>query len=155
MNPIRQQRLILVLLLLAGVSLATGLMIYALRENINHFYSPTQIVNGLVPEGARFRAGGIVVPGSVRRDEKGLTVFFWITDGAGQVEVEYTGILPDLFAEGQSIVGTGRLEGGRRFVADEILARHDENYMPPEVQRAIENAAPHPMDAKHKSGGAQ
>ena len=152
MNPIRRQRLMLVMLLLTGVSLATGLTMFALRENINHFYSPAQIVSGEVPAGVRFRAGGIVVPGSVKRDDEGLTVHFRITDGAEQVEVEYTGILPDLFAEGQSVVGTGSLKNGRIFVADEILAKHDENYMPPEVQRALENAAPHRIEHKEETG---
>lgn len=155
MNPIRRQRLMLVFLLLAGVSLAVGLIMFALRENINHFYSPAQIVAGDVPSGARFRAGGIVVPGSVKRDDKGLTVHFWITDGGEQVEVEYTGILPDLFAEGQSVVGTGSLKDGLIFVADEILAKHDENYMPPEVQQALENAAPHPTEHKAEAGETQ
>lgn len=152
MNPIRRQRLILVVLLLLGVGLAVAFMMFALRENINHFYSPSQIASGEAPVDHRFRAGGIVVPGSVKRDAEGLTVHFNITDGAAEVGVEYTGILPDLFREGQSVVATGKLNQQRRFVAEEILAKHDENYMPPEVQRALEKAAPHAIKKSSGSG---
>ena len=155
MNPVRRQRLILILLLVSGVGLAVTLMMLALKDNINHFFSPSQIVAGEAPQNTRFRAGGIVVPGSVKRDSKGLTVHFKITDGAAEVEVQYTGILPDLFREGQSVVGTGKLDDKRRFIADEILAKHDENYMPPEVQKALEDAAPHPIKKPAVEGGKQ
>ena len=155
MNPVRRQRLILVLLLVSGVSLAVTLMVFALRENMNHFYSPAQIAAGEAPVNKRFRAGGIVVPGSVNREAEGLTVHFKITDGAAEVDMQYTGILPDLFREGQSVVGTGQLNSHRRFVAQEILAKHDENYMPPEVQKALENAAPHPIEKPVASGEIQ
>lgn len=154
MKPIRRQRLILVLLLILGVGLSVALMMYALRENINHFYSPSRIASGEAPLNSQFRAGGIVVPGSVHRDSKDLTVYFNITDGAAEVEMQYTGILPDLFREGQSVVGTGKLNNNRRFIANEILAKHDENYMPPEVQKALEKAAPHPVK-KPAAGGEQ
>ncbi|AMO57537.1 cytochrome C biogenesis protein CcmE [Endozoicomonas montiporae] len=155
MNPIRRQRLILVVLLVCGVGLAVTLMMLALKDNINHFYSPSRIVSGEAPLNSRFRAGGIVVPGSVSRDSGGLTVHFKITDGSAEVDVEYTGILPDLFRQGQSVVGTGKLDSQRRFVADEILAKHDENYMPPEVQKALENAAPHPIKKPGAEGGEE
>ena len=155
MNPIRRQRLTLVLLLVSGAALAVTLMMLALKDNINHFYSPSQIVSGEAPLNSRFRAGGIVVPGSVKRDTEGLTVHFKITDGSADVDVQYTGILPDLFREGQSVVGTGMLNNNRRFVADEILAKHDENYMPPEVQKALENAAPHSIKKPGADGGEQ
>ncbi len=140
MNPVRRQRLLLILLLLAGVGLATTLALFALKENINHYFSPNQIVNGEAPIGQRIRGGGIVVPGSLERNPDDLTVIFKIETGGAEVEVEYTGILPDLFQEGQGIVGTGKLDKNRRFIADELLAKHDENYMPPEVQDAIDKA---------------
>ena len=140
MNPVRRQRLLLILLLLAGVGLATTLALFALQENINHYFSPNQMANGEAPIGQRIRGGGIVVPGSLARNSDDLTVTFKIETGGAEVEVMYTGILPDLFREGQGIVGTGKLDKNRRFMADELLAKHDENYMPPEVQDAIEKA---------------
>lgn len=143
MNPIRRQRLLLVLLLLAGIGVAVTLMLFALSENINHYYSPTEMANGTAPIGKKIRGGGIVVEDSVNRDTSDLTVVFAISDGARSVEVEYTGILPDLFREGQGIVGTGALNGNGRFVAEELLAKHDENYTPNEVQRALDDAATH------------
>lgn len=140
MNPVRRQRLLLILLLLAGVGLATTLALFALQENINHYFSPNQMANGEAPIGQRIRGGGIVVPGSLARNSDDLTVTFKIETGGAEVEVMYTGILPDLFREGQGIVGTGKLDKNRRFMADELLAKHDENYMPPEVQDAIDKA---------------
>lgn len=140
MNPVRRQRLLLILLLLAGVGLATTLALFALQKNINHYFSPNQMANGEAPIGQRIRGGGIVVPGSLARNSDDLTVTFKIETGGAEVEVVYTGILPDLFREGQGIVGTGKLDKNRRFMADELLAKHDENYMPPEVQDAIDKA---------------
>ena len=140
MNPVRRQRLLLILLLLAGVGLATTLALFALQENINHYFSPNQMANGEAPIGQQIRGGGIVVPGSLARNSDDLTVTFKIETGGAEVEVVYTGILPDLFREGQGIVGTGKLDKNRRFMADELLAKHDENYMPPEVQDAIDKA---------------
>ncbi len=140
MNPVRRQRLLLILLLLAGVGLATTLALFALKENINHYFSPNQMTSGEAPIGQRIRGGGIVVPGSLERNPDDLTVTFKMETGGTEVEVVYTGILPDLFREGQGIVGTGKLDKNRRFIADELLAKHDENYMPPEVQDAIDKA---------------
>lgn len=140
MNPVRRQRLLLILLLVAGVGIAVALALFALKENINHYFSPAQMATGEAPVGQRIRGGGIVVPGTVKRDPNSLKATFRISDGDGEVEVEYTGILPDLFKEGQGIVGTGKLDKNRRFVAEELLAKHDENYMPPEVQKAIDKA---------------
>lgn len=140
MNPVRRQRLLLVLLLLAGVSTAIALALFALSENINHYFSPGQMVNGEAPIDKTIRGGGIVVPDSVERDPDSLTVTFLIETGGAEVEVEYTGILPDLFREGQGIIGTGKLDENGRFIADQLLAKHDENYMPPEVQKAIDKA---------------
>ena len=138
MNPVRKQRLILVLLLIAGVGLAVTLMLFALKENINHYYSPLEMEQGQAPYGQKIRGGGLVVPGSVSRDPDSLEVTFKITDGAGIVTVSYNGILPDLFVEGSGVVATGVLSPDGHFKASEILARHDENYMPPEVQKAID-----------------
>ena len=140
MNPVRKQRLILVLLLIAGVGLAVTLMLFALKENINHYFSPLQMERGQAPYGQKIRGGGLVVPGSVSRDPDSLEVSFKITDGAGVVSVSYQGILPDLFVEGSGVVATGILNSDGHFRASEVLARHDENYMPPEVQKAIDEA---------------
>lgn len=129
---VRQKRILFVFSILVGVSLATGLTLYALNQNMNFFYSPSQVVAGEVPENVVFRVGGLVVEGSVRRSQD-LWVEFALTDGAEVVWVQYTGILPDLFREGQGIVALGQLNAEGVFVADQVLAKHDENYMPPEV----------------------
>ncbi|KPQ02481.1 cytochrome c maturation protein CcmE [Marinobacter sp. HL-58] len=141
MHPIRKKRLTIVLFLLVGVSVAVGLTTYALRQNINLFYDPSQIADGEAPVDVRIRAGGMVEDGSVLRDPESLKVEFKVTDFSSSVLVEYTGILPDLFAEGQGVVAMGRLDKNGRFVADQVLAKHDENYMPPEVNEALEKAA--------------
>lgn len=141
MHPIRKKRLTIVLFLLAGLSVAVALTTYALRQNINLFYDPSQIAAGEAPTDARIRAGGMVEEGSVIRDPDSLKVEFKVTDYSASVPVEYMGILPDLFAEGQGIVAMGRLGTNGRFVADQVLAKHDENYMPPEVSGALEKAS--------------
>lgn len=141
MHPIRKKRLTIILFLLAGVSVAVALTTYALRQNINLFYDPSQIAAGEAPVDVRIRAGGMVEEGSVLRDPESLKVEFKVTDFSSSVLVEYTGILPDLFAEGQGVVAMGRLDDNGRFVADQVLAKHDENYMPPEVNDALEKAA--------------
>lgn len=142
MNPKRKQKLIIVLGGVAAVGLATGLISYALRSNINLFYTPTEIAAGKAPLERRIRVGGLVVPGSVVRGDE-LAVSFDLTDSAEQITVRYAGILPDLFREGQGIIAHGKLVGGTVVEADEVLAKHDENYVPPEVQEAIEKAG-HP-----------
>ena len=131
--------MIFVGLLVAGVAAATGLVIAAMGENMLYFYSPSQIMAGEAPNGPSIRVGGLVVDGSVQRGQ-GLEVTFTLTDGAETVDVAYAGILPDLFREGQGIVASGVLEGGTRLRAEEVLAKHDENYMPPEVAEAMEMA---------------
>lgn len=141
MHPIRKKRLTIVLFLLVGVAVAVALTTYALRQNINLFYDPSQIAAGEAPVDVRIRAGGMVEEDSVIRDPESLQVEFRVTDFTSSVLVEYTGILPDLFAEGQGVVAMGRLDGKGRFVADQVLAKHDENYMPPEVNEALEKAA--------------
>ncbi len=139
MTPKRRQRLILVVLVLIGISGAVGLALTALNQNINLFYSPSQVVAGEVPKGVNFRLGGMVMDGSVQRDPEGLEVQFDLTDMAAVVSVQYEGILPDLFREGQGIVTQGTLANGV-FVAQQVLAKHDETYMPPEVHQALQEA---------------
>ncbi len=139
MTPKRKQRLILVCLLIAGVGGAVALALNALNENINLFYSPSQVALGEAPEGTTFRLGGMVVEGSVKRNDKDLDVSFDLTDTAQVVTVTYNGILPDLFREGQGIVTTGSMQNGE-FFAQQVLAKHDETYMPPEVSDALKKA---------------
>ena len=136
----RSKRKMLVVLVLLGVSLATVLALTAFEENMMYFYSPTEVNNGVAPDNRVIRVGGLVIDGSVKRAEDSLLVKFDLTDGAEVVSVEYSGILPDLFREGQGIVGMGRLNDKKVFVATEVLAKHDENYMPPEVADALKAA---------------
>src|SRR5215470_15410635 len=135
MTP-RRRRLALVLGIVAGVSIAGALALSAFRQNVTFFFDPTQVAAGQVPPGERFRLGGMVTQGSLRRAPGSLEVHFVVTDFKHEVPVSYTGVLPDLFREGQGIVAHGRLAGGV-FVADEVLAKHDEKYMPPEVARSL------------------
>lgn len=137
MHPQRKKRLLLILLVVIGVCVAVGLALSALTKNINLFYTPTEIASGIVPQDARIRAGGMVVENSVKRSPDGLDVVFAVSDGNQQVQVFYSGILPDLFREGQGIVALGRLDANQVLVADEVLAKHDEEYMPPEVAQAL------------------
>lgn len=144
MNPKRKQRLFIVMFIVIGVSVAVGLTMYALSQNINLFYSPKQIAAGEAPIDTRIRAGGMVVDGSVKRDTQSLTVHFDMTDYESTVTVKFTGILPDLFREGQGIVAQGKMDAQGVFQAVEVLAKHDENYMPPEVADALEAAGKMP-----------
>lgn len=139
MKP-RKQRMIFVGVIVAGVAAATVLVLLAMGENMMYFYSPTQIRNGEAPEDTVIRAGGLVVEDSVQRDPDSLEVNFRITDTQHQLAVGYEGILPDLFREGQGIVAIGRLDDAGVLRADKVLAKHDENYMPPEVADALETA---------------
>ena len=136
MTPKRRQRLVLVGLIVVGCTIATGLALLALRENINLFFSPSQIVDGTAPSNTTIRLGGMVVAGSIKRGDN-LGVTFVLTDLAKQVTVAYEGILPDLFREGQGIVTQGKLDSTGRFLAEQVLAKHDETYMPPEVNDAL------------------
>ena len=129
--------MILVVLLVAGTSLAAYLGLKAFNENLLYFFSPTDVVNGKAPNGKSFRLGGLVANGSVKRE--GIKVAFDVTDNQNTFTVKYEGILPDLFREGQGIITTGSLKNGT-FLATEVLAKHDENYMPPEVADALKNA---------------
>jgi cytochrome c-type biogenesis protein CcmE len=123
-------------LIVVGCTIATGLALLALRENINLFFSPSQIVEGTAPSNTTIRLGGMVVSGSIQRGDN-LGVTFVLTDLAEQVTVTYEGILPDLFREGQGIVTQGKLDSTGRFLAEQVLAKHDETYMPPEVNDAL------------------
>lgn len=138
MTP-RRRRLTWVLGILAGVGLAAVFALNAFRENVMLFFDPSQVMAGEAPIDKRFRLGGMVEPGSVRRAAGSLEMDFVITDFQKSVPVRYEGVLPDLFRENQGVVAHGRLGGDGIFVADEILAKHDENYMPPEVARAIKD----------------
>jgi len=140
MHPIRRQRLFIVLLVVIGAAVAVALTTFAMRENINLFYPPADIAAGKAPIGKKIRAGGMVVEGSVKRAGDSLTVRFEVTDYTATLPVEYTGILPDLFGEGQGVVAAGELGEDGLFRATEVLAKHDENYMPPEVQSALEKS---------------
>jgi len=150
-NPVRKKRLFIILAILAGVGVAVTLALSALRENINLFYTPTQIAAGEAPEGTRIRAGGLVEEGSVTRSKDSLTVTFRVTDNNATVAIQYQGILPDLFREGQGIVALGRVNAEGLLIADEVLAKHDENYMPPEVTQALEKSGM----MKHYEGDKQ
>ncbi len=140
MHPKRKKRLIVVLAVVVLSSLGIGLVTYGLRGNINLFYPPADVIAGKAPVGQSIRVGGMVVEGSIVRSESSLDVRFEVTDYAGTVPVMYSGILPDLFDEGQGVVAAGRLDERGVFVAHEVLAKHDENYMPPEVAEALEAA---------------
>lgn len=140
MHPVRKRRLILISLLAGGVAIAVGLMLMALGENLNAFYSPTQVQAGEAPRDHTFRVGGMVVDDSVVHDEKSLDVTFDVTDKLNSTTIKYTGILPDLFREGQGILAEGKLDDNGVFIASRVLAKHDENYMPPEVDEALKAA---------------
>ncbi|MEM7691666.1 MAG: cytochrome c maturation protein CcmE [Pseudomonadota bacterium] len=157
MHPVRRQRLWVVLSIVVFSSAAIGLVVYALRQNINLFYPPADVVAGKAPLDTPIRVGGMVVEGSVVRSSESLEVRFEVTDFVESVTVVYDGILPDLFAEGEGVVASGRLRGTQStdggvvtfgskqtagigsvaLIADEVLAKHDENYMPPEVADAL------------------
>lgn len=139
-HPKRRKKLLLILGLLAGTSIIVGLVLYSLSQNINLFFSPTDMAQGKAPTDQRIRAGGMVREGSLERATDSLKVRFVITDFVEDVKVDYTGILPDLFREGQGIVAQGKMNGEGVFLADEVLAKHDENYMPPEVLQALNEA---------------
>ncbi len=151
MHPQRKKRLSLIALALLGIATAVALALTALQQNINLFYTPSEIASGLAPVDTRIRAGGLVVDGSVERSTENLDVRFAVTDGDQQVLIAFSGILPDLFREGQGIVALGRLNEDRVLMADEVLAKHDEQYMPPEVAQAMEKVNQMKRDAEAAS----
>jgi cytochrome c-type biogenesis protein CcmE len=134
----RHRRLALVAVVLLGVAAIAALVFNAFQSNMVFFYSPTQVAAHEAPQGRSFRIGGLVAPGSVQRE--GVQVAFQVTDNLHQIPVRFEGVLPDLFKEGKGVVAQGKLEGGV-FLATEVLAKHDENYMPPEAADALERAA--------------
>lgn len=136
----RHKRLILIVIGLILVGLAARLILNAFQSNMVFFYTPTQVQKGEVPKGTGFRIGGLVVAGSLKRGDDGLTVHFLITDTANTVPVIYKGVLPDLFKEGKGVVAQGQVDGNGLFTASEVLAKHDENYMPPEAAEALKRA---------------
>ena len=139
MNPTRKRRLIVILLILAAVAGALGLAVFALQQNMNYLFTPSQVTAGQASAYQTFRLGGMVKRGSIRRDSNSLRVEFTVLDAGGAMPVAYTGILPDLFRDDQSVIATGHMEHGR-FIASEVLAKHDENYMPKELQEAMQEA---------------
>ena len=149
MTPTRRRRLIVISLIVAAVAVAATLTLFALQQNMTYLFSPSEVEEGHAPKDARFRLGGVVEEKSIQRANDSLKVDFVVTDRFKTIPVEYTGILPDLFREGQSVVATGAMQNGR-FVATEVLAKHDETYMPPEVADAIAKAKAAHVD---KPGG--
>jgi cytochrome c-type biogenesis protein CcmE len=154
MHPVRKQRLMIVVFIVVFSSIAIGLMAYALRENINLFYPPSKIAAGDVPHNTRIRAGGCVKPGSIQRSDVSLDVNFLITDGIADVKVNFNGILPDLFAEGEAAVINGVVTESGEINASEVLAKHDENYTPPEVADAMKGKGEHQKTCEGLKNGA-
>ena len=152
MTP-RQRRFLFIGLGLAAVSIATALVLNALNSNVMFFYSPSQVQAGEAPRQAAFRLGGLVESGSLKRGADGLEMSFIVTDGAHSIPVTYRGLLPDLFREGKGVVVSGRMND-KGFTATEVLAKHDENYMPPEAADALKKAG-HKAGSPAKEGGAQ
>jgi cytochrome c-type biogenesis protein CcmE len=148
MTP-RQKRMVTVVAIVAGVGIATAFALKAFNQNLLYYYSPTQVHAGEAPASRSIRVGGLVENGSLARKPGSMEVTFVLTDYAQKVPVSYTGVLPDLFREGQGVIARGRMDGNR-FVAEEVLAKHDENYMPPEVADSLK---PH-MDAANSATGA-
>jgi cytochrome c-type biogenesis protein CcmE len=140
MHPVRKQRLQLVVLIVVAASVVTGLMAYMIGQNANYFYTPSQIAAGEAPEAVNIRAGGMVVDGSIMRSQDSLNVQFQVSDGASNLTVNYSGILPDLFAVNEAAIASGVLDGNRVLQATQVLAKHDENYTPPEVADAMAEA---------------
>ena len=141
MTP-RRKRLLAVLGILAGVGAAAALAMIAYEDKMLYFYNPSQVLAGDAPDGRTFRIGGMVTDGSLERAEGSLEVRFVVTDYRNSVPVRYEGVLPDLFREGQGVIAHGRMGEGGEFVADEVLAKHDENYMPPEVAESLHEPQP-------------
>ena len=140
MKPARKKRLFFIIFLIAGVTLAAGFAMYAFNQNLLFYFSPTEVKQGKAPVNKIFRMGGMVVEGTFKKEPKTLKVHFDLTDYEKTVSVEYEGILPDLFREGQGIISRGKLNEQGVFMAEEVLAKHDENYMPPEVAESLEKA---------------
>lgn len=154
MHPARKQRLIMVIAIVVLSSIAVSLLVYALRQNINLFYPPKAFSANEVPRNVRLRAGGCVRPGTVVRDDDSLHVSFVLVDPEGSLKVSYDGILPDLFAEGEAAVVNGVWQDNNVFAAEQVLAKHDETYTPPEVAEAMNNGEQHEATCKEVSYGS-
>ena len=141
MTP-RRKRMLAVAAIVLGVGAATAVALQALNENLLYFYSPSQVMGGEAPNERSFRLGGLVTTGSVERTPGSLEVRFKVTDHAQTIPVSYSGLLPDLFREGQGVIARGKLKDDGTFVAEEVLAKHDENYMPPEVAESLHQPPP-------------
>ena len=139
MNPTRKRRLTIVVVVAVAAALAIGLGVYALQQNMNYLFTPSQVQSGQAAQYRTFRLGGMVKAGSIQRSRDSLEVTFTVVDAGGAMPVEYTGILPDLFRDNQSVIATGHMDGAR-FVATEVLAKHDETYMPKELKDAMAKA---------------
>ena len=150
MTP-RKKRIAIVCSIILGMGVAAALILTAFEKNLLYFYSPTAVADGEAPLNRSFRVGGLVLDGSVDRDPDSLEVSFVLTDTVNQIRVVYEGILPDLFREGQGIVANGKLEQDNLFRAEEVLAKHDENYMPPEVAEALQAAGANIPHQKYNS----
>jgi cytochrome c-type biogenesis protein CcmE len=146
--------MVLVVGILAGVGIAGALALRSFKENVMFFFDPTQIAAGTAPTGERFRLGGMVMPGTVERRPGTMDMKFIVTDFKNQVPVKYSGVVPDLFRENQGVIAHGRLGKDGVFVADEILAKHDENYMPPEIAKSLKGANNGVMPANPMPPGA-
>ena len=141
MKPHRRKKLGIILFIAAGMSVAVGFIIFALGQNINMFYTPTQVAAGEVPVGQQFRIGGMVKQGSIENDQGSMRIKFVTTDYVSDVPIFYEGILPDLFREGQGLVAEGQIDTAGVFQASRVLAKHDENYMSVEVKAAMDAAS--------------
>jgi cytochrome c-type biogenesis protein CcmE len=139
MNPTRKRRLAIVISVVAAAVIAVGLTVFALQRNMSYLFTPSQVQEGQATQYKSFRLGGMVKAGSIQRATSTLRVSFIVIDADGAMPVEYTGILPDLFRDNQSVIATGRMDGAR-FIASEVLAKHDENYMPKELKDAMAKA---------------
>ena len=139
MNPTRKRRLTIVLSVAAAAVVAIGLIVFALQQNMNYLFTPSQVQTGQATSYKNFRLGGMVKAGSIQRSHESLKVTFTVIDASGSMPVEYTGILPDLFRDNQSVIATGHMDNAR-FIATEVLAKHDETYMPKELKDAMAKA---------------
>lgn len=148
MKP-RQKKFVYIIVALAALGAAVGLVLFALKDNVSLFFTPTQVHNKEAPQGRNFRVGGLLQEGSVKRQSDGVTVHFVITDNAQSIPVIYKGILPDLFKEGKGVVAQGKIQADNIFHAEEVLAKHDENYIAPEAAEALKQAA----DSKAAASG--
>jgi cytochrome c-type biogenesis protein CcmE len=151
----RRKRLLLVGAALGALGLAALLILSAFQKNLVFFFTPTQIVSGEAPRNKSFRMGGMVEAGSLRREADGVSASFVVTDLVQRLPVHYRGILPDLFREGKGVVVQGKLGSDNRFVADEVLAKHDENYMPPDAAYALDRGKQGRATVGIGAGGAK